>query len=83
MLSENQKNGYILDDAAKILLENVDKLNTSSNQAAERLEETAAALEEVTSSVKESSNKMTKISEFANSVTTSASHGQKLATKNS
>ena len=52
MLVENKSNGLTLDDSSSILLTNVDKLNTSSNEAAASLEETAAALEEITSKQK-------------------------------
>ncbi|RBQ26635.1 chemotaxis protein, partial [Arcobacter sp. CECT 9188] len=45
MLIENKSNGLTLDESSNILLENVDKLNISSNEAAARLEETAAAIE--------------------------------------
>uniref|UniRef100_UPI0005555063 MCP four helix bundle domain-containing protein n=1 Tax=Aliarcobacter faecis TaxID=1564138 RepID=UPI0005555063 len=46
MLVENKSNGLTLENSSRILLENVDKLNISSNEAAASLEETAAALEE-------------------------------------
>ncbi|MCG3693827.1 methyl-accepting chemotaxis protein, partial [Aliarcobacter butzleri] len=49
MLVENKTNGLTLDKSSNVLLANVDKLNLSSNEAAASLEETAAALEEVTS----------------------------------
>ncbi|MBF7071754.1 MCP four helix bundle domain-containing protein, partial [Aliarcobacter butzleri] len=52
MLVENKTNGLTLDKSSNILLANVDKLNMSSNEAAASLEETAAALEEVTSNVR-------------------------------
>jgi methyl-accepting chemotaxis protein len=45
MLVENKSNGLSLDDSSNILLKNVDKLNISSNDAASRLEETAASVE--------------------------------------
>lgn len=49
MLVENKTNGLTLDESSNILLVNVDKLNQSSNEAAASLEETAAAIEEITS----------------------------------
>ncbi|MCT7908422.1 MCP four helix bundle domain-containing protein, partial [Arcobacter lacus] len=52
MLKENKANGLTLDKSSNVLLSNVDKLNLSSNEAAASLEETAAALEEVTSNVR-------------------------------
>ncbi|MCG3720692.1 methyl-accepting chemotaxis protein, partial [Aliarcobacter butzleri] len=51
ILKENKSNGLTLENSSNILLSNVDKLNTSSSEAAARLEETAAAVEEVTSNV--------------------------------
>ncbi len=52
MLIENKKNGLTLGESSNVLLENVNKLNSSSNSAAASLEETAAAIEEITSTVK-------------------------------
>ena len=63
------------------MLINVDKLNNSSNDAAARLEETAAALEEVTSSIANSNNKISEMSNIAKDVTNAASLGQDLANK--
>ena len=51
MLVENKSNGLTLDESSNILLANVDKLNISSNEAATSLEETAAALEQITSNI--------------------------------
>ena len=55
MLIENKSNGLILDESLNILLTNVDKLNISSNEAATSLEETAVALEQITSNIKQHS----------------------------
>ena len=52
MLKENKSNGMTLEQSSKELLENVDRLNISSNEAATSLEETAAALEEITSNIR-------------------------------
>jgi len=52
MLVENKTNGLTLDKSSDILLANVDKLNVSSNAAAASLEETAAAIEEITSNIR-------------------------------
>ncbi|WP_390824394.1 hypothetical protein [Aliarcobacter cryaerophilus] len=52
LLLENKINGLTLEDSSKILLENVNKLNISSNEAAASLEETAAALEQITSNIR-------------------------------
>ena len=55
MLVENKSNGLTLDKSSNVLLANVDKLNISSNAAAS-LEETAAALEEITSNIRNNNN---------------------------
>ncbi|GAB1466891.1 hypothetical protein MASR2M54_23910 [Aliarcobacter cryaerophilus] len=52
LLLENKINGLTLEDSSKILLENVNKLNISSNEAAASLEETATALEQITSNIR-------------------------------
>ncbi|RXI45022.1 hypothetical protein CRU99_04360 [Malaciobacter mytili] len=81
MLVENKSNGLTLDESSNILLSNVDKLNISSNEAAASLEETAAALEEITSNIRNTTSNIAKMSSLSNNVTTSASQGEKLASK--
>ena len=81
MLVENKSNGLTLDKSSNILLSNVDKLNVSSNEAAASLEETAAALEEITSNIRNTTENIAKMSKYSNSVTKSASTGEKLANK--
>ena len=81
ILKENRENGLTLDNSANTLLNNVNKLNSSSNEAAAALEEIAAALEEVTSNVRGSNEKIVQMSQIANNVTTSATHGENLASK--
>ena len=79
MLIENKTNGLTLDKSSNILLGNVDKLNISSNEAATSLEETAAALEEITSNIRHNTESIAKMANFSNNVTESATHGEKLA----
>jgi len=81
MLVDNKKNGLTLDSSANLLLGNVDKLNTSSNEAAASLEETAAALEEITGNVSSTTGKINEMSKLASAVTNSASNGEALASK--
>jgi len=81
MLRENRKNGLTLDESASILLTNVEKLNSSSNDAAVKLEETAAALEEITGNINTSTEKIVQMSKISNDVTTSATTGGNLANK--
>jgi methyl-accepting chemotaxis protein len=79
MLVENKSNGLTLDESSNILLANVDKLNISSNEAAASLEETAAALEQITSNIRNNTQTIAKMSSYSSSVTKSAHDGEKLA----
>ena len=81
MLVENKANGLTLDYASDRLLENVDKLNTSSNAAATSLEETAAAVEEITGNIRGNANNIAQMSKFANELTVVANAGVTLAEK--
>jgi methyl-accepting chemotaxis protein len=79
ILVENKSNGLTLDESSNILLENVDKLNISSNEAAASLEQTSAALEEITSNIRNNTQNIEKMSGYSNNVTTSVNNGEKLA----
>jgi methyl-accepting chemotaxis protein len=79
ILYENKSNGLTLDESSNVLLANVDKLNISSNEAAASLEETAAALEQITSNIRNNTENIAKMASYSNSVTKSASDGEKLA----
>ncbi|MBP9490599.1 MAG: chemotaxis protein [Aliarcobacter sp.] len=79
MLVENKSNGLTLDECSNILLANVDKLNINSNLAAVSLEETAAALEQITSNVRNNTNNINKMANYSNSVSSSVKNGEKLA----
>ncbi|MGB5866770.1 MAG: methyl-accepting chemotaxis protein [Arcobacteraceae bacterium] len=81
MLVENKKNGLILGNSSKILLENVYTLNTNSNAAAAALEQTAAALEEVTTNISSSTHNIEEMAHHANEVTNSVNSGQDLASQ--
>ena len=81
MLRENRENGLTLDSSATTLLTNVEKLNSSSNDAAVKLEETAAELEVITGNINTSTEKIAQMSKIADSVTTSATTGENLASK--
>jgi len=81
MLIENKQNGLTLDKSSDILLENVEILNNNSNQAAVALEETSAALEEITSNIASNTQNIVKMAGYANQLTTSSSQGKILATK--
>ncbi|MEV9594820.1 methyl-accepting chemotaxis protein [Aliarcobacter butzleri] len=79
MLIDNKTNGLTLDKSSNILLANVDKLNLSSNEAAASLEETAAALEEITSNIRNNTESIAKMASYSSNVTASANQGEKLA----
>jgi len=81
MLIENKKNGLTLDKSSDILLENVDILNNNSNKAAASLEETAAALDNITNNIASNNENIIKMSGFASSLHTSSNDGKKLATE--
>ena len=81
MLVENKSNGLTLEDSSKILLTNVDKLNASSNTAVASLEETAAALEEITSNIRNNTQSIFKMSTLSHDVTKSVKDGETLATE--
>ncbi len=80
MLIESEKHGTTLDSSAKDLLENVETLSSASNNAASSLEETAAALEQMTGNISNNTQNIIKMASFAEEVTNSAAKGQKLAT---
>ncbi|QDF29783.1 methyl-accepting chemotaxis protein [Halarcobacter anaerophilus] len=79
LLSQSLKVGETLRKSSNTLIENVDELNLSSNEAAASLEQTAAALEEITATVTANSNNVISMSEYSNQVNISAKEGQKLA----
>ncbi|WP_072680647.1 methyl-accepting chemotaxis protein [Arcobacter sp. LA11] len=79
MLVENKKVGVTLDSSSHILLENVNVLNGASTEAAASLEETAAALEEITGTIISNTDNVTEMAQFANSVVSSVEEGNRLA----
>ncbi|WP_141054103.1 HAMP domain-containing methyl-accepting chemotaxis protein [Aliarcobacter cryaerophilus] len=81
MLVQNKSNGLTLEQSSSLLLENVDKLNLSSNEAAASLEETAAALEEITSNIRNNTENIAKMAKYSNEITKASSDGEKLANK--
>ena len=83
MLIENKSNGLTLQNSSKILLENVNTLNISSSKAAASLEETSAALDEVTTNIRNNTESILKVSELSQSIIYQANKGEELATKTS
>ena len=81
MLVENKKNGLILGNYSDKLISNVEVLNTSTNQQAVSLEETAASINEITSTIREASQNTKSMTKLAEDTKISASTGKALATK--
>ena len=79
MLIDNKSNGMTLQDSATHLLTNVDVLNKNSNEAAVALEETAAAIEEITGNIGNNTKTVMNMSKFGKDVKDSVSSGQSLA----
>ena len=81
MLIENKENGLTLENSSNSLLENMDSLSNASNIAATSLEETSAALEQITSNISTNTENIIKMSGFANALNGSSSEGEKLASQ--
>jgi methyl-accepting chemotaxis protein len=81
ILVENKQNGLTLGSSSEVLLHNVDTLNKNSNESAAALEQTAAALEEMTSNISLNTENVIKMSGFASSLATSADEGENLASQ--
>ncbi|MEA3553317.1 MAG: methyl-accepting chemotaxis protein, partial [Campylobacterota bacterium] len=81
ILIDNKQNGLTLQSSSDVLLGNVNSLNTASNEAAASLEETAAALEQITSNISSNTETVIKMSSYGNDVKGSVSTGQSLANK--
>ncbi len=79
MLQKNKVNGLELQSSSKVLLENVDILNRSSNETAVSLEETSAAIEEITSTVTNNTIRISEMSNHSEELSTSIKKGQELA----
>ncbi|MGB5792211.1 methyl-accepting chemotaxis protein, partial [Poseidonibacter sp.] len=79
LLKNSLEIGLTLDKSSDILIINVDKLNDSSTEAAASLEETAAALEEITSTIVSNSQNVKEMSKYASDLNISAHTGQDLA----
>ncbi|MGJ0356199.1 HAMP domain-containing methyl-accepting chemotaxis protein [Aliarcobacter cryaerophilus] len=79
LLRQSYGTGLMLENSSQELLENVNVLNQSSNAAAASLEETAAALEEITSTVISNANNVELMTRFSSEVSNSAKKGQQLA----
>ncbi len=81
MLIENKQMGLVLSSNSDDLSKNVDSLTNAANSQAASLEETAAAIEEITGNMQNSSQNISKMTSYANEVSSSVSVGQELASK--
>jgi len=81
MLVENKRNGVTLQTSSEVLLNNVDRLNQASNEAASSLQNTSVVLEDITGNVSKTSEQTIQMSNLANEVIISATNGQELAVK--
>ena len=78
-LIENKRSGLILSQNANTLTRNMDEIANAANSQAASLEETAAALEEITSNIKSNSETTVKMAEYGDKVKHSVLTGQELA----
>ena len=81
MLCESKQIGLTLNKASKNLLQNVDVLDKTSTEAASSLEETSAALEEITGTISHNGDSVSKMADYANKVVNSIEAGKELAVK--
>jgi methyl-accepting chemotaxis protein len=79
MLSKTLQNGMELHGDAEALKQSVEALSTASNQQAASLEETAAAMEEMTSNVQNNAQKSNDMAVMAAQTDASAKEGANLA----
>ena len=79
MLIENKQVGLTLNASSETLLKNVEILNDTSTEASSSIEETAAALEEITSTIASNTDSVTEMAMFANKVVISIEEGNDLA----
>ncbi len=81
MLCESKQIGLSLNKASNHLLQNVDVLDKTSTEAAASLEETSAALEEITGTISQNGSSVVQMAEYANKVVNAIEDGKELAEK--
>ncbi|NQY20441.1 MAG: hypothetical protein HRT40_03895, partial [Campylobacteraceae bacterium] len=81
MLVQNKQVGLTLNSSSTTLMVNVDILNSTSNEAATSLEETSAALEEITGTISSNNEAIFNMSSYAKEVLVSINEGNELAKK--
>lgn len=81
MLRENKKQGDILQINSSLLMQNVQSLSENSNYAAASLEETSAAVDEITNNIKVNASSINQMARFSNELIDVSTNGQQLANK--
>ena len=79
MLLENLQNGSTLEQNSGQLSEYVNDLSSNSNAQAASLEETAAALEEITSTIVNTTDNISQMESYSNELATAIDSGKQLA----
>ena len=75
----NYRNGMILEQGSNVLSQNVATITNAANEQAASLEETAAALEEITESMRQSNQNTIQMANYADELTKSATEGESYA----
>ena len=78
---QNLENGQELDQNASIMKSSMQKLSAKANEQAASLEETAAALEEITSITRNNAQNSSKMASLGETVKSAVVNGQSLASK--
>ena len=78
---DNLQNGQTLEHDSNIMKESMENLSQKANEQAASLEETAAAVEEITSTVRNNSQSYMKMASLGSQVKHSVTNGQNLASK--
>ncbi|WP_072682033.1 methyl-accepting chemotaxis protein [Arcobacter sp. LA11] len=81
MLILNKRAGLTLDSSSDVLLNNVKTMNHSTNEAAASLEETSAALEEITSTIVSNNESIALMTKYAKELNGKTTYGQEQANK--
>jgi len=81
ILIDNKANGLTLQNSSVNLLKNVDSLNVASTQTAASLEETSAALDEITATIINNNSSIDQMTSYSQEVTEAVKRGEELATK--
>ncbi|MGB5793900.1 methyl-accepting chemotaxis protein [Poseidonibacter sp.] len=79
MLVANKKNGLKLNESSTKLLQNVATLNANANANSSSMEQTAAALEEITANLQSNNTNVQKMSANTKELTASVQNGENLA----